>query len=224
MISLVVPALNAAEALRDCLAAVAAARAEGFVADVVVADGGSTDATAEVAAQEGARLVRAPGGRGRQLVAGCAAAAGPWLLVLHADTRLERGWEAAARRHIAERPDRAGWFRCRLDDPAEIARVWEAGVNLRSRVFGLPYGDQGLLISRALYDAAGGYRAQPLMEDVDLARRLGPSRLAEVEARAVTSAERFVSQGYWRRSARNWGLLARYLLGAHPADLARDYD
>ena len=223
-ISLVIPTLNAAETLRDCLGSVAAARAEGLVSEVVVADGGSTDGTADVASAEGARVVRGSGGRGGQLVAGCAVAGGGWLLVLHADTRLEPGWEAAARRHMAERPDRAGWFRFALDDPAEIARVWEAGVNLRSRVLGLPYGDQGLLISRTLYDAVGGYRAQPLMEDVDLVRRLGRSRLAEVGARAVTSAERFVAQGYWRRSMRNWGLLARYLAGAHPTDLARGYD
>ena len=97
-------------------------------------------------------------------------------------------------------------------------------MNARSRLLGLPYGDQGLLISRALYQAVGGYRAQPLMEDVDLARRLGRARLAEIPARAVTSAERFVRQGYWRRSTRNWALLARYLAGARPEELARAYD
>jgi hypothetical protein len=125
---------------------------------------------------------------------------------------------------MAERPERAGWFRFALDDPAEIARLWAFGANLRSRLFALPYGDQGLLISRGLYEAVGGYRAQPLLEDVDLVRRLGRRRLAEVEARAITSAERFVREGYWRRSARNWRLLARYLAGADPAELARRYD
>jgi rSAM/selenodomain-associated transferase 2 len=224
VISLVIPTLNAAEPLRECLAAVAGARMQGLVTEVVVADGGSTDGATNVAAEEGARLVRASGGRGGQLVAGCAAATGAWLLVLHADTRLEKGWEAAVRRHIAERPDKAGWFRFRLDDPAEIARVWERGVNVRSRLFGLPYGDQGLLISQPLYDAVGGYRAQPLMEDVDLVRRLGRARLAEIPARAVTSSERFEREGYWRRSGRNWRLLARYLAGARPEELARDYE
>ena len=224
MISLVIPTLNVAEPLRDCLTAVAAGRAEGLLAEVVVADGGSADDTTDAAAGEGARVVRACGGRGGQLVAGCAAASAPWLMVLHADTRLAPGWEDAVRRHIAERPEKAGWFRFALDDPAEIARLWEAGVNLRSRTLGLPYGDQGLLISRALYHAVGGYRAQPLMEDVDLARRLGRARLAEIPARAVTSAERFVRDGYWRRSARNWRLLARYLAGARPEELARAYD
>jgi rSAM/selenodomain-associated transferase 2 len=224
VISVVIPTLDAAESLRECLDALEAARADGLVTEVVVADGGSSDETAEAAAAAGARVVQSDGGRGGQLVAGCAAATGAWLLVLHADTRLEAAWEEAARRHMAEQSGRAGWFRFRLDDAAAIARVWEAGVNLRSRVFGLPYGDQGLLISRALYEAVGGYRAQPLLEDVDLVRRLGRGRLAEVPARAVTSAERFVREGYWRRSARNWRLLARYLAGARPEELARAYE
>jgi rSAM/selenodomain-associated transferase 2 len=224
MISVVIPTLNAADELASSAAALLRARHEGLVSQLVVADGGSTDETEDVAAREGAELVRASRGRGGQLVAGCAYAEGPWLLVLHADTRLEPGWEEAARRHMGERADKAGWFRFRLDDPAFVARVWETGVDLRSRVFGLPYGDQGLLLTRSLYEDVGGYRAQPLMEDVDLVRRLGRRRLAAVNARAVTSAERFVSQGYWRRSSGNWGLLAAYLTGTDPAELARRYD
>jgi hypothetical protein len=96
-------------------------------------------------------------------------------------------------------------------------------VDQRSRRFGLPYGDQGLLISKALYDAVGGYRPLPLMEDVDLVRRLGRARLRPLGARALTSGARFRREGYWRRSRRNWVLLARYLRGADPAELARGY-
>jgi glycosyltransferase involved in cell wall biosynthesis len=157
MISVVIPTLNAAARLPATLAALVPAAVDGLVKEVVVADGGSTDDTLAVAEDAGARVVTAERGRGRQLAAGCAAARGAWLLALHADTRLPEGWALAAARHMAERPERAGWFRYRLDDPAPVARLWEAGVGLRCRVLAAPYGDQGLLLSRTLYDAAGGY-------------------------------------------------------------------
>lgn len=218
-----IPTLNAAEALGPTLAALVPAALDGLVREVVVADGGSDDETLAIADDAGARIVQAERGRGRQLAAGCAAARGPWLLALHADTRLQPGWEAAAARHMRERPERAGWFRFRLDDPAPIARVWEAGVAVRCAVLALPYGDQGLLLSRALYEAVGGYPKQPLMEDVAMARRLGRGRLAPLAADALTDAERYRRDGYLRRSLGNWGLLARYALGADPARLAAAY-
>jgi rSAM/selenodomain-associated transferase 2 len=196
---------------------------EGLVREVVLADGGSTDATLDIADEAGARVLRLQPGRGAQLAAGCAEAKGPWLLALHADTRLETGWMLAARRHMAAHREQAGWFRFALDDGALVARLWEAGVDQRSRRFGLPYGDQGLLISKTLYDEVGGYRTIPLMEDVDLVRRLGRARLRPLGARALTSSARFRREGYWRRSSRNWTLLARYLRGADPAELARGY-
>ena len=222
MISVVIPTLNAGPALALTLEALVPAALEGLVREVVAADGGSTDATLAILDDAGARVLRLGANRGAQLAAGCQAARGPWLLALHADTRPERGWEAAARRHMAERPDAAGWFRFALDDPRLIARLWEAGVDRRSRL-GLPYGDQGLLISQALYRRVGGYAPLPLMEDVDLVRRLGRARLAPIPARALTSAERFRRDGYWRRSGRNWRLLAGFLRGADPAELARRY-
>jgi len=219
VISVVIPTLNAAGYLPACLAALE----EGPVGEIVVADAGSADGAAALAAEAGARVLGPlPPSRGAQLAAGCAAATEPWLLLLHADTRLEPGWGAAARRHMAERPEHAGWFRFALDDPAPVARAWEAGVALRSRM-GLPYGDQGLLISRTLLDAVGGVRPLPLMEDVDLVRRLGRRRLAPLGARAVTSARRYRAHGYLRTALGNWALLARWRLGADPADLARRY-
>jgi rSAM/selenodomain-associated transferase 2 len=224
MISVVIPTLNAGPCLAPTLAALVPAAMDGLVREVVGVDGGSTDETVAILEDAGAQVLHLAPSRGAQLAAGCAAAKGPWLLVLHADTRLERGWEAAVRAHTAERPDVAGWFRFALDDPGPVARLWEAGVDGRSRLFALPYGDQGLLLSKALYESVGGYRPLPLMEDVDLVRRLGRRRLAPLRARAVTSATRFRRDGYWRRSSRNWRLLARFLRGADPAELVRGYD
>lgn len=218
-ISVIVPTLNAEASLPTCLAAVA----KPLVCEVIVVDAGSTDRTRAIAEQAGARVLGPlPPSRGGQLRAGCAAASGEWLLALHADTRLAPDWPKAAMRHIAEQGGRAGWFTFALDDARPVARLWEAGVELRSRL-GLPYGDQGLLISRALYDEVSGYRDLPLMEDVDIIRRLGRQRLQGLSARALTSAERYQRAGYARRSLRNWILLARWMAGANPADLARSY-
>jgi rSAM/selenodomain-associated transferase 2 len=223
MISVVIPTLDVSPTLQRTMAPLVHAAVEGLVKEVVVADGGSTDDTLELAEDAGATIVAAERGRGTQLAAGCAAARGDWLLVLHADTELGEGWERAARDHIDRKPGKAGYFRFALDDSAGAARLWERGVALRCALLGLPYGDQGLLISRKVYEAVGGYRPLPLMEDVDLARRLGRGRLSLLHANAVTSAERYRQGGYARRSMRNAVLLARYLAGADPARLAEAY-
>ena len=168
-LAVVIPTLNASGHLAVTLSALPR------VGQVIVVDGGSTDDTAQIAARQGARLVTSPPGRGRQLAAGAAAATSPWLLFLHADTRLDAEAWGAARRHLADPQShgRAGAFHLRLNDDAWQARVLEFGVRLRVAMLALPYGDQGLLISRRLYDEVGGFAPLPLMEDVS---RLRPRR------------------------------------------------
>jgi rSAM/selenodomain-associated transferase 2 len=217
MLSVVIPTLNAAATLGPCLAAVDEAD------EIIVVDGGSTDGTAEIAETSGARLVNSPRGRGIQLAAGAAAAQGDWLLFLHADTRLAPGWRAAAERHRVRSPGKAACFRFRLDAGERRARLVEAGVALRVRALGLPYGDQGLLLSRRLYDEAGGYRPLALMEDVDLVRRIGARRIERLGTDAVTSAARWRSGGWLRRSGRNLLCLALYRCGMSAERVARLY-
>jgi rSAM/selenodomain-associated transferase 2 len=222
-ISVVIPTLNAAATLPDTLAALCGSAMPG---EVIVADGGSSDKTAVCAVAAGARVVVAPRGRGGQLAAGAVAASGDWLLFLHADCRLEPGWERAVdgflRAPAAEA--RAGYFDLALDDPALAARRLERLVAWRCRFLALPYGDQGLLIARRLYDAVGGFAPLPLMEDVDLVRRLGRRRLARIGARCVASARRYRRDGYLRRPLRNLMCLSLYFAGVPPANILRLYD
>lgn len=223
-VSVVIPTLEAADRIGPCLGALSEAVMEGVIHEVIVADGGSADAIAEVAEAVGARLVTAPWGRGAQLAAGARAARGSWLLFLHADTVLAPGWAAAVLAHVRTRPERAGYFALRFDTQGPMARIVAGWANLRAALFALPYGDQGLLISRALYDQAGGYRPIPLMEDVALVRRIGRRRLARLGAAAVTSASRYGADGWLRRGWRNLTTLALYFLGVAPERLARRYE
>ncbi len=219
MLSVIIPTWNAARSLPNAVASIRSP----MVGDVIVADGGSTDDTVAAAREAGARIVAAPRGRGAQLHAGAQVASHGWLLFLHADTRLGPGWEAAVRRHQRDAPDRAGYFRFRFDQDHWRARLVARSVALRCAMFRLPYGDQGLFMSRTLYEAVGGFRVDhPLMEDVDIVRRLG-RRLRPLGAEAITSAQRYEREGYVRRALKNLRLLSRYLNGASPAALARDY-
>jgi rSAM/selenodomain-associated transferase 2 len=216
-LSVVIPALNAATLLPATLNAI------GSGPEIIVADGGSADGSAGVAARAGARVLAAPRGRGSQIAAGVAAASRPWLLVLHADTRPGEGWRHAVAAHMAA-PDSAGYFRFTLDSPDARARRLERLVAWRCRVFALPYGDQGLLIHRDLLRAVGGVKPLPLMEDVDLVRRLGHARLRLLGADALTSAARWERDGYLRRSARNLVCLALWFAGVPPRVIRRLYE
>lgn len=217
-LSVVIPTLNAADGLEATLAALSPSD------DVIVVDGGSRDATAALASAWGAQVIEATPGRGGQLAAGAGRASGDWLLFLHADTILGPGWRAAVDGHAAAAgAEKAACFRFGLDDASAQARRLERWVAVRVALLALPYGDQGLLIHRDLYDQLGGFRPLPLMEDVDLVRRIGRRRLTVLPVRTETSARRWRQDGWFARSARNLFCLALFFVGVPAARIARLY-
>ncbi len=222
-VSIIIPTLNAAESLPDCLAALMEGLEAGVIRELVIADGGSRDATLAIGEAAGAVVVEGAASRGGQLRRGADAAQGEWLLFLHDDTQLAPGWSAAVLAHLRDAPDKAGWFGLLFDAPGLAARIVAGWANLRARLLSLPFGDQGLLISRGLYDTVGGFADIPLMEDVVMARALGRKRLLRLPAMARTSARRFAREGWFRRGARNLVLQIRFFAGASPERLAQRY-
>jgi rSAM/selenodomain-associated transferase 2 len=218
MISVVIPTLNAEAVLAETMSSLVPAAVDGLVREVIVADGGSTDRTLEIADSAGAELVKSETGRGAQLRAGAARARFPWLLFLNADTALEPGWEREAGLHLdrvesGRRRMSAASFKFVLDDEGVLPRTLETLVALRTGLLKLPYGEQGLLIPRSLYDEVGGFAALPSMEDIDLVRRVGRGRMVTLNARVLTSAERYRRESIAARLVRNQVRLGLYMLG-----------
>jgi len=225
MLSVVIPTLNSEKYLPKLLAQLAR-ESDGHVDEIVVTDGGSTDGTLTIALAANTRIAIGCKGRGWQLARGAKWATGgadDWLLFLHADTRLGDGWLEEVRSHIKHFPNRAGYFRFKLDANGFWPRLFESLVRLRCIFLALPYGDQGLLIRRDVYEAAGGYPDWLLYEDVQIIRQLGRRLLRALQADSNTSAVRYEKQGYARRGLRNLRLLTRFLLGANPDDLNKKY-
>ena len=222
-LSIVIPTLNVADELPATADTLMAGAMTGLVRELIVSDGGSTDASLKVARALGAVVITGESGRGGQLARGVAAAKSDWVLLLHADTQLAEGWDAAAYAHIANHPDQAAWFRLRFRAKGLGPWIVAGGANLRSRFLGLPYGDQGLLVSRAVLQSVGGVPELPLMEDVALARAL-KGRLRALDCDAFTSAARYQRDGWVRRTVGNLGTLTRYLLGVSPEALKKRYE
>ncbi|MGH9465615.1 MAG: TIGR04283 family arsenosugar biosynthesis glycosyltransferase, partial [Thermoanaerobaculia bacterium] len=217
-LSIVVPALDEAEELARHLPDALA------VADqVVVSDGGSADGTAEVARRLGALVVHGPPGRGGQLNRGAQATDGEVLLFLHADSTLPADGVARVR-EAAGVGAVGGGFRLRFDAASPALRLGARLINLRTRLTRCPLGDQAQFATRAAFDALGGFRDWPILEDLDFARRLkrlGP--LALLPSEVTTSARRFRDGGWPRTVATNWLIWGLYFAGVSPRRLARLY-
>ncbi len=229
-LSVVVPVLNEAQRLPALLAQLQ--QASELVGEVLVVDGGSGDASRSIAALAGAKLLRQSGGRGRQLAAGVAAARGCWLLLLHGDCSLPRGWDLALRRAIQQgeslnpKPNgaQAYYFELAIGGRQPGLRLVELAVGLRSRWWQRPYGDQGLLLPAALLAAAGGVKPIPLMEDLDLVQRLRRhGRLVSLRLRLSVDGRRWKRLGIWGATLANARLRRAWRRGVDPEELAQRY-
>ena len=221
-LSVIVPTLNSASDLPRLSAGLFEGVRSSLVRELLIADCGSSDETAEISDRLGARIITTSKGRGNQLAAGARAAGGDWFLFLHADTFLAEGWAREVEHHIRSSPDKAAYFRLRFSSGGFFA-AWVSGwANVRSAAFGLPYGDQGLLISRKLYNETGGYREIELFEDVEIARALR-GRLQALHGYAISDPRRYTEEGWLIRGSLNLATFTRYLIGASPDRLARQY-
>lgn len=219
-LSVVIPTLNEADAIG---ATVARARQSAGV-EILVADGGSTDATRDIARQAGAMVLDVPGGRAAQLNAGAARATGQHLLFLHADTLVPEGYAGLIHAALDDPSAVAGAFRFRTDGTGWGMRIIAWGTNIRSAVFQWPYGDQGLFVEKRLFDESGGFAPLPIMEDYELVRRLRQrGRIATLAEPVLTSARRWQQLGPLRTWLRNQLVIAGYGLGIAPDRLARFY-
>jgi glycosyltransferase involved in cell wall biosynthesis len=220
----IIPTLNEAAHLPALLASLTSANPT-TACTIIISDGGSTDATRQIAQQAGAHLIDGPPGRGGQFQRGIALGQSinpeSWLWLLHADSALPPNWPEAVRAAYTH-PNRAYYGRLRFDSADPRARLLELGVRLRCALFALPYGDQSLLIHPALLTAIGGMPGLPLMEDVALAQSLGRRRLAPLDLRITTDPSAYLRDGWLRRAVQNLTRLLRFLRTPH-TPLAADY-
>ncbi|WP_041543015.1 TIGR04283 family arsenosugar biosynthesis glycosyltransferase [Oceanimonas sp. GK1] len=217
--SIIMPVLNEAAILPRTLAALPPG---GGQAEVILVDGGSTDESAALARRAGVRVVTSAPGRARQMNAGAAEARGELLLFLHADTRLPPGALPAVEQALSRR--HWGRFDITISGRHPLLALVAALINLRSRLTGIATGDQAIFVRRSSFEAIGGFPEQPLMEDIELSKRLkrlGPP--ACLRLKAHTSGRRWESRGLFRTIWLMWRLRFAYWRGADPASLARAY-
>jgi rSAM/selenodomain-associated transferase 2 len=220
-LSIIIPTLDEEHSLAGLLSDLSGL---GIPHEVIVVDGGSIDRTRAVAQLRGARIIPARRGRGHQLATGARAAGGRILCFLHADVRLPARTREAIADEAMTMIEGAAVFTLTINAAGRRYRLIERVANWRSRVLGLPYGDQGLLVTRWDYDAVGGHPDIKLMEDVAIVRALRRHSVVRMlEESVLVSARRWQRDGIWRRTLGNWILITLYVMGFSPNFLARFY-
>jgi len=219
-LSVIIPALNEAEMLGDTLESLMAHPP----AEVIVVDGGSRDSTVDVARRYTSRVFVSRPGRGLQQGTGARHSQGSVLIFLHADTQLPPGYQHLIHQALAEPDVLFGAFYLAIHPPSKALDIVAFMANLRSRCLRVPYGDQAIFVRREAYFQAGGFRDWPIMEDVDLVRRLNRrGRFKLARGHVKTSARRWQKENLICTTIRNWSLIIRYGLGVSPEALLRHY-
>ena len=216
MISVVMPTLNAEDHLVRTLTSLVPGVVEGLIREVIIVDGGSDDSTLEIAESTGCKIIRTDAARGLQLWQGCRAAKGDWLMIMHSDSQLSDNWMDQVADHVRKYPTHAGYFHLKFDDPSWLVSLWAEMLAARARWLALPSGDHGMLLSRALYDCAGGYKDQAAFEDVALVMALGRARIRPMTTSLTTNARRFRAKGWAVGLLTKGARFMMYLLGVPP--------
>jgi len=220
LISIIVPVLNEAATLTATLHPLVGAPDS----ELIIVDGGSQDGTVNVAGQFTGQVFKGARGRGNQMNFGALQARGDILLFLHGDTALPASALDMIRRALDDDMVAGGAFRLRFASTGRALKIIAWGANLRSRLFGLPYGDQALFVRRSAFEGIGGFSPWPLMEDVDLVRRLKRTgRMVLLPEAVTTSARRWEREGVLWTTIRNSLLLLGFRLGISPVWLAQWY-
>jgi len=218
-ISVIIPALNEGAGIGTALQ-----QLEGMEGiEIIVSDGGSSDDTLEIA-KKYSRVTTSEPGRGRQMNAGVSVATGDLFLFLHADTKLPDNWKDVVISAMSEDQAVCGAFSLGIDSKKNFHRIIAAAANIRTGITNIPYGDQGIFVRRSVFERIGGFREIPIMEDVDLMRRLKREGKVVIQReKAITSARRWEKEGVIYSTFRNWVLITLYYLGVQPERLYRFY-
>ncbi len=223
MISVIIPALNEAATIADTLSTLQPMRERGH--QVILVDGGSQDNTAALAEPLVDSVLCSTTGRAAQMNTGAAAASGNLLWFLHADTRMPPDADVHLTNALYDSEKEWGRFDIRLSGDAPALRIIERMMNWRSRISGIATGDQGIFIRRDAFERIGGFADIPLMEDIDISKRLKRTagRPLCLSHKLTTSSRRWETCGILRTMTLMWRLRLAYWLGANPSDLARQY-
>ncbi|MCC5666507.1 TIGR04283 family arsenosugar biosynthesis glycosyltransferase [Nostoc sp. CHAB 5784] len=219
-ISIIIPAINEAGNIKTAIATT-----QGSInIEVIVVDGGSDDDTVAIAQSLGVKVISSSPGRAVQMNTGAIAATGEILLFLHADTCLPTGFDDMVRTALQQPGTLAGAFNLRIDASLLSLRWVELGVNLRSHFYQMPYGDQAIFLTKAVFQQIGNFPELPIMEDFELMRRLKRTgRIVIIPTPVVTSARRWLQKGVFKTTLLNQIVIIAYLLGVSPERIRRWY-
>ncbi|MHC5822327.1 MAG: TIGR04283 family arsenosugar biosynthesis glycosyltransferase [Nostoc sp.] len=219
-ISIIIPTLNEAGNIKEAIATTQ----PSTNIEIIVVDAGSEDGTVEIAQSLGVKVISSSPGRAVQMNAGALAASGDILLFLHADTRLPTGFDEMIRTALQQPGTVAGAFNLRIDASLLSLRWVEWGVNVRSHFYQMPYGDQAIFLTKAVFQQMGGFPELPIMEDFELMRRLKRTGcIVIIPTPVVTSARRWLQKGVFKTTLLNQLVIIAYLLGVSPERICRWY-
>ena len=219
-ISIIIPTLNEAENIKKAIATTQ----RSINIEVIIVDAGSEDGTVEIAQSLGVKVISSFPGRAVQMNTGAVAATGEILLFLHADTCLPTGFDDMVRTALQQPGTVAGAFKLRIDASLLSLRWVEWGINVRSHFYQMPYGDQAIFLTKAVFQQIGNFPQLPIMEDFELMRRLKRiGRIVIIPTPVVTSARRWLQKGVFKTTLLNQIVIIAYLLGVSPERICRWY-